>query len=46
MEKILLSDIEKNAVIKIQFKQTKIFYLEYSRKLGDLKNTGVQHCAC
>lgn len=40
MEKILLSDMEKNAVIKIQFKQQqKKFYLEYSLKRRDLKNT-------
>jgi len=38
MQKCLLSNIEKNAVILIQFKQTKIFYLEHSLNHSDLKN--------
>lgn len=44
LEKFLLSDIEKNAIIRTQFEQ--IFYLEYSLKHRDLKNNRAQHCAC
>lgn len=45
-KKCLLSDIEENTVIWIQFKLTKIIYFEYILNQNDLKNKKAQCCVC